>query len=84
MKKLLSSLIVACIVVFASANTSVAQEVKERAQAQLHVAKTQKLQRDVCKAFQKSDAQQNHKVINRPVRAKAQVRVQPADRRIEE
>lgn len=83
MKKLLSLFILSSIILIGSANTSIAQEVKHRAKAQLHVAKTKKVQRDVCKAYRNAEAGKKVRLKARPIRQKANLQVHPAKRRIE-
>ena len=84
MKKLMSLFILISIIFVASANTAVAQEVKERAKVQLHHhTKTKKHQKDVCKAHGTVNHKKKAKLKARPVRKKAEIRKLPAQRRTE-
>lgn len=83
MKKLLSLFILTSVLFVASVNTAVAQDVKKRAKAQLHVTKTKKLQRDVCKAHGIVHHKKKARLKAKPVRQKAQIKVQPLQRKIE-
>lgn len=74
----MSSLILASLVLIVSANTSFAQQSKERTKAELNVAKTNAVKLRIEKAFQVHDAKQKNSLNARPVKTRVKMKAEPA------
>lgn len=74
----MSSLILTSLVLFISANTSFAQQAKERTKAELNVAKTQEVKLRIERAYLNQDTQQKNKLNARPVKTRVKLKAEPA------
>lgn len=83
MKKIFYPLLSTLLVIVISINTSIGQEVQQRAKAELNVAKTEKLQANVIKSYRLQKVHEKKKLKGIVIREKAMIKRQPAELRQE-
>lgn len=76
MKKILFPMIVTCLILVVSANTSFGQQVKNIKKTELTVVKNEQISADVKLVKQREDFQNKNNLKARPVKEKAKIEVQ--------